>query len=307
VLPKTDFDVLIVGAGPAGMSAALILGRCRRSVLICDTGRPRNYAVEHMHGFLSRDGVTPYEFRQSCHEQLEAYETVHHLPIEVVDVTCLRGEFTAVLADKAVITARKVMLATGMKDTLPPLPDIDQFYGVSVFHCPYCDGFERSDQPLAVYGKGEKGRGLAIELLVWSKDIVLCTDGESELSEDQIGKLAGNGIDVCDKKIIELKGKDGYLSSIAFDDGSHIDRRAMFFNVGETQHSELPRLMGCTFNHNNAVVTKEYEATHIPGLYVIGDASRRVQLAIIAAAEGAAAAFAVNTSLLREDLKARTV
>jgi thioredoxin reductase len=299
--------VIIVGAGPAGLSAALILGRCRRSVLICDTGRPRNRAAKHMHGFLSRDGINPIDFLQTCREELAPYENVHHLQIEVVDVSCLKGEFTCVLADDVVVTARKVVLATGMVDTLPPIPDIEKFYGISVFHCPYCDGYERQDQPLAVYGKGEKGRELALELLVWSKDIVLCTDGETNISDEHMKKAEGNGIRICDKKIARLAGKEGNLQAIEFEDGSRLPRQSMFFIVGEKQHSELPRLMGCAFNENNAVVTKEYEATHISGLYVIGDASRRVQLAIIAAAEGAAAAFAVNTALLREDLKARKV
>jgi thioredoxin reductase len=306
-LIRTDFDVIIVGAGPAGLSAALILGRCRRSVLICDTGRPRNRAAKHMHGFLSRDGINPIDFLQTCREELAAYENVHHLQIEVVDITCLNAEFTCVLADDLVVTARKAVLATGMVDMLPPIPDIEKFYGISVFHCPYCDGYERRDQALAVYGNGDKGRELALELLVWSKDIVLCTDGKPEISHEHMKKAEENGIRVCDKKIARLSGKDGNLEAIEFEDGSHLPRQSMFFIVGEKQHSELPRLMGCSFNDNNAVVTKEYEATHIPGLYVIGDASRRVQLAIIAAAEGAAAAFAVNTALLREDLKARKV
>jgi thioredoxin reductase len=300
-----NFDAVVVGAGPAGLSAALILGRCRRRVLVCDSGRPRNAVSHALHGFLTRDGIEPAELRRMGREQLRHYPTVEVRDIEVVDAKCEAHGFAVTLGNGTALSCRKLLLATGVKDLLPQIEGFQAFYGRSVFHCPYCDGWEVRDQPIAIYGSGEHGKGLALELTAWSADLVLCTNGAAGLDRHDVDRLAHHGIGLREEPIARLEGSDGILERIVFATGDVLERRAMFFSTGEHQGSNLAARLGCAFTPKGAVQTGDYEITNISGLYVAGDASRFVQLAIVAAAEGAAAAFAMNTAMLKEDLAAR--
>ena len=183
------YDVVIVGAGPAGLSAALMLGRCRRRVLVCDTGRPRNYASRAMHGFLSRDGIPPREFIAIAREQLRQYDTIELRDVEVAEAHCHESRFHVTLKSGEQFHCRKLLIATGVVDNLPGIPGFAELFGISVFHCPYCDGWEVRDRPLAIYSRGARGLGLSLELTGWSRDLVLCTDGPSELPVEDLARL----------------------------------------------------------------------------------------------------------------------
>jgi thioredoxin reductase len=295
------YDVIIIGAGPAGLSAALLLGRSRRRVLVCDTGRPRNAASHAMHGFLSRDGMPPREFLRIAREQLRPYDTVELRDIEVTAAECKDSRFNVTLADGSSLDSRKLLIATGVVDNLPEIPGFRELYGTSVFHCPYCDGWEVRDQPLAIYGRGARGSGLSLELTGWSRDLVLCTDGPSDLEPDVRARLERHGIRIREERVDRLEG-DGRLERIVFAAGPPLERTAIFFTTGQTQQSQLAIHLGCELNEKGTVRTGKYEATHLAGLYVAGDASRAVQWVVVAAAEGAEAAFDINTALLKEDL-----
>jgi len=295
------YDVVIVGAGPAGLSAALILGRSLRRVLVCDTGQPRNAASQAMHGFLTRDGIPPKEFLQIARQQLTQYNTIELRDVEVRSAECVDGRFRSTFADGTYALSRKLLIATGVVDHLPEIPGFREFYGISVFHCPYCDGWERRGWPIAVYGRGARGYGLSLELTGWSKDLVLCTDGPSEIEAADLERLARNGITVREERVVRLDGGEG-LERVVFASGDALARKALFFTTGQTQQSFLAHSLGCEINEKGTVRTGKYEATHLSGLYVAGDASRAVQWVVVAAAEGAEAAFAINTDLLKEDL-----
>ncbi len=297
------YDVIIVGGGPAGLSAALVLGRCRRRVIVCDAGRPRNAASLALHGFITRDGIDPAEFLEIARQQLGQYQTVELRKTEVSSAVRSGNVFEVTQANGESLTARKLLLATGVVDELPKLDGLRELYGKSVFHCPYCDGWEVRDQPLAVYGNGESGSGLAVELKLWSRDVVLCTDGPAKLTLAQEQSLQEHKIAVREEKIARLDRVDGRLSHVVFTGAVKLSRHAMFFSSGQHPASELAKQLGCQFTEKGCVATGDYEATSVRGVYAAGDASHMVQFVIVAAAEGAQAAVAINKELVKEDLK----
>ena len=253
-----------------------------------------------MHGFLSRDGINPVELRRIGREQLACYDTIQLAALEAVDAKCVQGGFRLKLGDGTAQRCRKLLIATGVIDDVPNIPGLDAMYGRSVFHCPYCDGWECRDAPIAVYGRRSNVVGLAIEMKVWSRDLVACTDG-FRLTAKDIQRLKDHRIPFRMERVASLQGGNGQLKRVVFADGTAIDRRFLFFSSGQRQGSHLAERLGCGFTRKGAVRTGDYEVTQIPGLYVAGDASKLVQLAIVAAAEGAQAAFAINTALIKED------
>lgn len=299
------YDVVIVGAGPAGLSAALVLGRCRRSVLVCDNGHPRNEASQGIHGYLTRDGIHPREFLRIGRDELRQYTTVELRDVTVSAAECdeKRRRFAVTLETGEQIESRKLLIATGVRDKLPDVEGMRELFGKSVFHCPYCDGWELRDERIAIYGNGEKGYGLSLEMTAWSRDLLLCTDGPADIDNEKRARLARNGVALREDRVQRLEGEDGVLRRILFESGAPEECRALFFTTGQYQHSPLAIQLGCEFNDKGTVRTGKYESTHLHGLYVCGDASRAVQWVVVAASEGAEAAFAINTDLIKEDLR----
>jgi thioredoxin reductase len=297
------WDAVIVGGGPAGLSAALVLGRCCRRVLVADEGRQRNRFSAHMHGFLTRDGMPPQEFIGVAREQLRPYQSVHLIDDVVEQATCCDGGFKVSLRHHETIVARTLLLATGVVDHLPSIPGIEPLYGKSVHHCPYCDGWEWRGRRIAAYGCGDdKGGGLALMLLQWSSDVVLFSDGPADLSPEMQARLRDQHVDVRAAKIARLEGEGTQLRSIVLADGQSVERDALFFNTGQHQRSPLASNLGCRFTDRGGVDAGELDvATNVEGLFVAGDVTRDVQLVAMAAAEGDKAAFAINKLLLRRD------
>jgi thioredoxin reductase len=300
--PRATYDCIVVGAGPAGLSAALMLGRCRRRVLVCDAGQPRNARSAGLHNYLTRDGIQPAELLRLAREELKRYSSVELRSVEVLDATRSPDGFRLVCADGRQLGARKLLLATGVVDELPEIEGLEPLYGTSVHHCPYCDAWEWQDQPLAIYGRGEEGSSLALGLTVWSDDLVLCTDGPSGLSNAEAEQLNREGIEIREERIARLEARDGRLERVVFIQGEPLPRRALFVCAGQHQRSGLARKLGCRFTSKGAVDTGTFEATDVPGLYVAGDSSKEAQFVVVAAAEGAQAAMAINKTLLKEDL-----
>ncbi|HUR20091.1 MAG TPA: NAD(P)/FAD-dependent oxidoreductase [Vicinamibacterales bacterium] len=302
---KRHWDVVIAGAGPAGLSAALVLGRACRTVLLCDTGTPRSWAAKEMHAFLSRDGIVPARFRELSRQEVLKYPGVTFAPVEVRSARRVGTGFEVRLGEGRPVRCRKLLIATGVYDLLPPLRGIEPLYGRSVFQCPYCDGWEVSGQRIAVYGRRQRGLEMSRAMTAWARDIVLCTDGRAGYTAAARRDLQRNGITIVEKPVAELRGANGRLSAVVFEDGEALARDALFFDTPSRPQSKLAQSVGCEFRRNGGVLCGDYEATSVPGVFVAGNITRDVQLSIVAAAEGARAAFGINRSLTREDYERR--
>ena len=297
------YDVVIVGGGPAGLSGAIVLGRCRRRGFLCDVGQPRNQASRAVHCLLGHEGTPPTELLARARRELEQYTTVESHADRVTKITPIGNRFAVACADGFTVTARKVLLTTGLTDEVPQIEGIEQLYGRSVHHCPYCDGFEHRDQPLAVYGAGDKGADLALMMKQWSSDVILCTDGASDVSSTMQSRLKQHDIAIWAQRIARLEGtEDGVLQRIHLQGGNVLDRTAIFFTTGCQQTSDLSAALGCARDKKGGIVTDPVtEESSVRGVYVAGDASRDVLLVAVAIAEGAKAGVAINRALLQED------
>lgn len=303
-VPANDqFDVAIIGAGPAGLSAAIVLGRCRRSVIVIDDDRPRNRVAQAVNGFLGADGLPPAELRARGREQAA------HYGVEYLNAEVTSGErygesgFRISIKGHDPVVVRKVLLATGVRDSLPEIAGFDEFYGKTIHHCPYCDGWEHRDKRLVALGESESAAELAISLLTWSDRVTCCTHGHS-LTEKYQRRLADVEIAYRPERIEHLAGQHGQLERLIFAERSELECDALFFSDDQFQRSPLPAQLGCESDHEGLIRTREKQRTTESGIFLAGDAGGYVQFAIVAAAEGAAAAVAINQDLHEDDIKA---
>ena len=293
---RSVFDVIIIGGGPAGLSAALVLARCRRRVLLCDAGQPRNARSSALHGFLSRDCIPPMELLRLGREELRPYG-VEPRNVTVTSLANTGDFFEATLDDHQTVRARMALIATGVRDHVPDIPGLQECYGVTVHHCPYCDGWDHRDQAIVVIGRGTSGAGLALSLKTWTSRVVLCTNGTRLIRPHERQQLDQEGIEVHASRIVRVEHDGPVVRGMVFANGASIRCEAIFFSERQRQQCDLAARLGCAMNRGGVVKTGNLGQTHLPGLYVVGDASRDVQFAIVAAAEGAKAAVAINKAL----------
>lgn len=292
------YDCAIIGGGPAGLNAALVLGRARRHVLLLDDDKARNRVTREAHGFITRDGIKPAEFRKLAHAEIAQYPSVEFKNETAVSITRLsKNEFSITTSGGYTLSSTKILLATGLKDEQPNIPDIEQFYGTSLFSCPYCDGWELRDKPLAVIADKNVYK-LAKEAYIWSEDLAVFTNGEGRLELEERNRLLAKGIRVYEDMISGLEGENGQLRSVRLEDGTLIDRSGGFVTpVWSLPHSFAEEL-GCELNEYGGIQTDRYGRTNIWNVYAAGDTTHIVpaQL-IIAAGTGSAAAIGINGDL----------
>lgn len=294
-------DCAIIGGGPAGLNAALVLGRARRNIVLFDNGKARNAVTQESHGFITRDGISPAKFRELAHEDLNKYPSITIENAEIVEIKRLSDtSFQLVTRSGGTFTAKKVILATGLKENLPTVPDIHDYYGKSLFNCPYCDGWELRDKPLIVVSESKHADHMVKILSQWSKDLILCTNGHSIIPEAQV-QLKKHGIRIIEEKISQLHGQDGYLEKVTFTDGSEIERSGGIVTTELAQSHSFITDLGCDTDKNGGILVDELGRTSAQGVYAAGDTSviGPSQL-IIAAAHGTRAAVGVNSDLTME-------
>lgn len=293
-------DCIVIGGGPAGLNATLVLGRARRNVLLIDSNHARNKITHASHGFITRDGVKPEEFRDLAHQEFKKYNTIETLEDKVVEVTKEEKGFKIKTKNGEEYFTRKVLLATGVIEQCPNVPMLGEFYGNSIYNCPYCDGWELQDQPLALFGIVDYTIHMAKVVKNWSNDLIIFTNGE-EVTKAQMKEINELQIQVETQLVKHLHGENGMLQAVELENGNLISRTGGFITPELVQASEIGRKLGVKLDKTGGYKSDEVGRTNVSDLFVAGEASiiYPSQL-IIAAASGVKSAMAINVELTHE-------
>lgn len=291
--------MIIVGAGPAGSSGALILGRCRRNVLVLDDGLPRNAAAREVHGFLTREGMSPESMREIVTEQLRPYR-VTLLRAHVTRAAREAGSFL-VSAREGSWTGRKLLLATGVRDRWSELPGVLELAGRGVFQCPYCDGWEVRDQNLGVYAPASDAADVALGLKTWSARVTLFTGGAAEIGAQERARLERHHVRCCESPIERVVGEGGALSGVRLISGELVPLDALFVHAGQEPRNILAAQLGCQLDARGTIEAGSKQQSDVPGLFIAGDLAADIQAVAVAVADGYRAAVAINRQLREED------
>lgn len=290
---QPPFDVAIIGGGPAGLTAALVLGRMRRRVLLLDADDPAHGVSDAVHGLVGHDGTPPLELRRIAREQLRPYETVTVRMAAAEEVRVSPAGFS-VVASGMTSEAGILLLATGMRYELPPIEGAAELWGKGVYHCPYCHGWELRDRPVAAYGSG--AAHLARILTSLSDDVALLADGNADLDRAEAEQLRQLGVTLLDAPIARLEAEDRMLARVVFGDGTSDERAGLFF-VPSFTPSPLPARLGCELDDSGAIVIDEEGRTSVPGAYAAGDGTTDKKAVVLAAAAGSRAAYSINAGI----------
>ncbi|WP_372867552.1 NAD(P)/FAD-dependent oxidoreductase [Planomicrobium okeanokoites] len=293
-------DCAVIGGGPAGLNASLVLGRSRRKTVLFDDNKPRNAVVSESHGFITRDGVDPQEFKRIGHEELAKYPDVEIQKQRVVRVYKEDGLFHLEAENGERFEAKRILLAMGFKEILPDVKRVEEFYGKSLFSCPFCDGWEMRDKALVVISDNEAASHMVKVASNWTDDLIYCTNGRQLLSEEK-SLLESRGIQVYEEKIRALNGDNGKLAEILFEDGRAISREGGFITPEWMLASDIAASLGCKLNDRGGVESDAMKRTNIEGVYACGDVSLAgASQLIFAAAEGSMAAISINAAMIEE-------
>jgi thioredoxin reductase len=287
-----------VGGGPAGLSAALALGRATRRVLLTSCGPARNAPADAAHNVFTRDGTDPRDLLELGREQLRPYNVV--IRDECAnDVRRVDDDYIVQL-DSGEVRTRGIVLATGVRDILPDIPGFKELWGKGLLHCPYCHGWEVANQPLGIYARGEDALHFAKLIRGWTRDLMLFTDGDPQLSDSDLDRIHDNGVVIRTEAVQRLEGSDE-LQAVVLQSGDVIPRAALFIRPKQEIRSSLPEQLGCAITPQGRVEADATGRTNVPRVYVAGDIAPGHQSVPSAAATGAVAGAGLNLELLADD------
>lgn len=291
--------VAIIGGGPAGLNAALVLARANHQVLLFDNQQPRNAVTSQMHGFITREGITPGKFRKLAHQELSQYAHVRRY-LTTISEAVRRDEGSFLLTTKQGkrIKAHRVLLATGLKEALPAVPNIKRYYGRSLFSCPYCDGYELSNKPLAIITEGSNGVALAATMRQWSSKLHLFTNGKGSIAAGEGQMLQLMGVAVHREPIKTLAGEQGKLRAIVTADGKRVRCSGGLVSTYWSHAGSLAQQLGCKLAEHGGIWQDGRGRTSAAGVYVAGDVmSISPAQAVLAAGDGVRAAISLNQDI----------
>jgi thioredoxin reductase len=297
-------DVAIVGGGPAGLTAAMWLGRYLRRVVLVDSGDPRNWQTRGVNGYLGLPDVTPAALRGAGRDEARRWGA------ELIDgcvesITRVGDEhFRLALESGDTLESRRLLLAFGVKDIWPDIPGLERIYGATAYHCPDCDGHETRGKKTVVVGVGRKAVGLALALATWTRELVICTNGhDPELTSELLAQLDALNIPVLVSRIKCAVHRERTLQALELEDGMTLDCERLFFSIGRYPADDLAQRLGCERNDEGCVTIDEHFHTTVPNVYAAGDLVPGTQIALAAAAGGAKAAIAIHHSLLAPEFR----
>ncbi|GAS81491.1 NAD(P)/FAD-dependent oxidoreductase [Paenibacillus amylolyticus] len=290
-------DVLIIGGGPAGLNAALVLGRARKNVVVIDDETPRNWVTRETHGFVTRDGASPREFRKAAKEQIAAYPSVRFTSDTATAVTGSDGDFVVKTTQGASYRTKKILFAVGKKDLPLDINGLTEVYGKSAFVCPYCDGWELRDQSLVIIVSGDKALHMAKVISGWTDRYTICTNGSDSLTDEQREELKQHHVTVFDAPIQSINSEEGMVKQVVLNDGTAIPCTGVFFQPKLFTGSELPKAIGCEITELGTVIVDASGKTSVAGVFSAGDAASEMYQAITAASLGALSAVSINNEL----------
>jgi thioredoxin reductase len=300
-MERQTYDVLVIGGGPAGLAGALWLARYRLATRLFDAGDPRNAPTLGVHGYLGLQSIPPMKLREIGRAQ--ARDAGAEIETAVVEnVSGEKDRFSLELADGRHFAARRLLFATGLRDIIPEIPGLMDFYGSSIWHCPDCDGPSTLGRRVGVIGWGRQIAAFCMEMLTWTDDLTILTHGHSpELPGKSRDALERFGIPVVKDRIVRIDGRQGQVESVTLENGSSSSFEAMFFHIAYGPGCSLPAAMGCRADEEGILEVDDEFETSVPGLYAAGDVTHGSKLAIRAAAEGTRAAIGIYRSLLPEE------
>lgn len=297
---KNNFEVIIIGGSYSGLSAAMSLARSLRSVLIIDSEKPCNRQTPHSHNFITQDGHTPKQIAETARQQVLSYDTVtfHHGLVIHGEKTA--NGFSVKTEAGNLFTAKKLLIATGVRDLIPANKGFADCWGISVLHCPYCHGYEVHGKPIGLLGNGNIGFEFCKLISNWTKDLTLFTDGKSTLTEEQVKKINQHNIKIVEKEIAEFIHENGYVKYVLFKDGSQQDVTALFARVPFEQHCTLPAQLGCEITEDGYIKIDDFNKTSVAGMYAAGDNSYMMRAVAAAVAAGSKAGAMLNREMIEE-------
>lgn len=298
-------DCAIIGGGPAGLNAALVVGRGRKQVIVFDDELPRNRVTQESHGFITNDGMTPFEIRQAGEADLQKYPNIQIKRSRINDIQKREEFFTLLTHEGDTFEAKKIILATGLQDILPEIEGIHDVYGKTLFSCPFCDGWELKDKALALIAENQRALHMAKLLSNWTKDLIVFTNGHV-LAEEDKSLLTEHSIQVIDVPIVSIDHDNGQLRSLQLADGETVKREGGFVASEFKQSAPFAEKLGCQMTKNAGIETDILGRTTVSGVFACGDNLGGPAQLVLAAAAGSQAGMGVIHELVQEEFQEKT-
>ena len=296
-----NFDVIIVGGSYAGLSAAMALGRALRNVLIIDSDLPCNRQTPHSHNFITQDGKKPNDIAEKAKGQVLKYDTVKFLTDLAVKGTKTDEGFEISTQSGKIFSAKKLVFATGLKDTMLNIQGFSECWGITVIHCPYCHGYEVKNQKTGILANGYGAFHLARLIHNWTKDLTIFTNGKSQLTQEQTDEIKRHNISIVEKEIISLRHKDGVVEEIIFADNSTFELKAIYSRPPFEQHCKIPESLGCELTEQGLIKVDTFQKTTVDNIFVCGDNTNPLRAVPYAISTGNIAGVILNNEMTQEE------